>query len=97
MSPRRRRARPARNRPTLRAGESGRRLQRGDAATPSDIAQAEQVTLPLVSRYFRLAYLSPLVLERLPIHRHPCALPLDKLATAALAPWAEQSGVVFED
>jgi hypothetical protein len=72
-------------------------LERGEAATLSDIAQAEQVTLPFVSRYIRLAYLSPTVLERLLIYRRPSALPLDKLAAAALAPWAEQPGMVFDD
>ena len=61
------------------------------------ILRTRQVTLPFVSRYIRLAYLSPVVLERLLIYRRPCALPLDKLATAALAPWAEQLGMVFED
>lgn len=80
-----------------RAWDWRRRLERGEAATLSDIAQAEQVTLPFVSRYIRLAYLSPMVLERLLIHRCPSALPLDKLAAVALAPWAEQSAVVFED
>jgi hypothetical protein len=80
-----------------RAWDWRRRLERGEAATLSDIAQAEQVTLPFVSRTIRLAYLSPVVLERLLIHRRPCALPLDKLAAAALAPWAEQPGMVFED
>ncbi|TVR80025.1 MAG: hypothetical protein EA405_11550 [Rhodospirillales bacterium] len=80
-----------------RAWDWRRRLERGEAATLSDIASAEQVTLPFVSRYIRLAYLSPRVLERLLIHRHPCALPLDKLAAAALAPWIEQPGMVFED
>jgi hypothetical protein len=74
-----------------------RRLERGEAATLSDIAQAEQVTLPFVSRYIRLAYLSPRVLERLLIHRRPCAPPLDKLAAAALLPWTEQPGMVFDD
>lgn len=80
-----------------RAWEWRRRLERGEVATLSDIAQAEQVTLPFVSRYIRLAYLSPMVLERLLIHRRPSALPLDKLAAAALAPWAQQSGMVFDD
>lgn len=84
-------------RAVARASEWRRRLERGEAATLSDIAQAEQVTLPFVSRYIRLAYLSPIVLERLLIHRRPCALPLDKLAAAALAPWIEQPGMVFED
>lgn len=80
-----------------RAWDWRRRLERGEAATLSDIAQAEQVTLPFVSRTIRLAYLSPMVLERLLIYRRPSALPLDKLAAAALAPWAEQSGMVFDD
>lgn len=80
-----------------RAWNWRRQLERGEAATLSDIAQAEKVTLPFVSRYIRLAYLSPRVLERLLIHRRPCALPLDKLAAAALAPWAEQPGMVLED
>lgn len=79
-----------------RAWDWRRRLERGEAATLSDIAQAEQVTLPFVSRYIRLAYLSPMVLERLLIHRRPSALPLDKLAAAALAPWAEQPEMVFD-
>ena len=80
-----------------RAWDWRRRLERGEAATLSDIAQAEQVTLSFVSRTIRLAYLSPMVLERLLIHRRPCVLPLDKLAAATLAPWAEQPGMVFED
>lgn len=80
-----------------RAWDWRRRLERGEAATLSDIAQAEQVTLPFVSRTIRLAYLSPMVLERLLIHRRPSALQLDKLAAAAQAPWCEQPGMVFED
>ncbi|MCW5731689.1 MAG: hypothetical protein KIT20_13095 [Alphaproteobacteria bacterium] len=80
-----------------RAWDWRRRLERGEAATLSDIAQAEQVTLPFVSRYIRLAYLSPMVLERLLIHRRPSALPLDKLTATALVPWAEQSDMTFED
>jgi hypothetical protein len=80
-----------------RAWDWRRRLEREEAAMLSDIAQSEQVTLPFVSRTIRLAYLSPTVLERLLIHRCPCALPLDKLAAVALVPWTEQPGVVFED
>ena len=79
-----------------RAWDWRRRLERGEAATLSDIAQAEQVTLPFVSRYIRLAYLSPRVLERLLIYRRPSALPLDKLAAAALMPWAKQPSMVFD-
>lgn len=79
-----------------RAWDWRRRLERGEVTTLSDIAQAEQVTLPFVSRTIRLAYLSPMVLERLLIYRRPSALPLDKLAAAALAPWAEQPEMVFD-
>lgn len=74
-----------------------RRLERGDVATLSDIAQTEQVTLPFVSRYIRLAYLSPIVLERLLVYRRPSALPLDKLAAVTLAPWPERPGRVFDE
>ena len=79
-----------------RAWDWRRRLERGEATTLSDIAQAEQVTLAFVSRHIRLAYLSPAVLERILLHRRPCAIPLDKLAAAALAPWAEQPEMVFD-
>lgn len=80
-----------------RAWDWRRRLECGEVATLSDTAQAEQVTLPFVSRFIRLAYLSPTVLEHILIHRRPCALSLDRLAAAALAPWAEQPGMVFDD
>ena len=52
--------------------------------------------VPFVSRFLRLAYLSPDVLERLLIHRRPCALPLDRLAATALVPWAEQVDAIFD-
>lgn len=80
-----------------RAWDWRRRLEHGEVATLSDIAQAERVTLPFISRFIRLAYLSPTVLERILLYRIPSALPLDELAVAALAPWAAQPGMVFED
>jgi DNA-binding transcriptional ArsR family regulator len=80
-----------------RAWDWRRRLERGEAATLGDIARAEGVTLPFVSRHIRLAYLAPVVLERLLVHRQPCALARDKLAAAALAPWAEQPDRVFDE
>jgi len=80
-----------------RAWDWRRRLERGEATTLSDIAREEQVTLPFVSRFIRLAYLSPMVLERLLIYRRPSALPLDKLAAVALVPWTEQPGMVSDD
>ncbi len=79
-----------------RAWDWRRRLDRGEVATIKDIAIAEGVTVPFVSRFLRLAYLSPDVLERLLIHRRPSALPLDRLAATALVPWVEQVGVVFD-
>ncbi len=79
-----------------RAWDWRRRLDRGEVMTIRDIAAAEGVTVPFVSRFLRLAYLSPEVLERLLIHRRPCALPLDRLAGTALVPWAEQSTKVFD-
>lgn len=78
-----------------RAWDWRRRLESGEAATLRDIAEAEHVTVPYVSRLLRLAFLSPAVLDRLLVHRQPCAVPIDKLAAAALAPWAEQMGRVF--
>ena len=80
-----------------RAWDWRRRLEHGDASTLTDIANQERVTVPFVSRFIRLAYLSPAVLERILVYRRPCALSLDKLAATALAPWAEQPGMVFED
>ena len=79
-----------------RAWDWRRRLDRGEAATIKDIAATEGITDAFVSRFLRLAYLSPDVLERLLVQRRVCALPLDKLAATALVPWAEQAGVVFD-
>ncbi len=79
-----------------RAWDWRRQLDRGEVATIKDIAAAEGVTDAFVSRFLRLAYLSPDVLERLLIHRRPCALRLDQLAATALVPWAEQAGSVFD-
>ncbi len=80
-----------------RAWSWRRKLDRGEAATLSDIAEAEKVTLAFISRRIRLAYLAPTVLEMLLVHRRPCSVSIDKLTAVALAPWAEQPGMVFED
>jgi hypothetical protein len=80
-----------------RAWDWRRRLDRGEVATLKDIAAAEGVTVPFISRFLRLAYLSPEVLERLLVDRRPCALPLNKLAATALLPWNEQLGTVFDE
>ena len=65
--------------------------------TIKDVAAEEGVTDAFVSRFLRLAYLSPDVLERLLIHRRPCALPLNRLAGIALVPWPEQADAVFDE
>lgn len=71
------------------------RLEAGEAATLQDIADHEKVTLPFVSRFIRLAYLSPAVLQQVVTMREGVALPLDRLAAAVLEPWAEQEALVF--
>lgn len=88
---------PCTLRAIARAWDWRQRLERGEVATLSDIAQAERVTLPFISRFIRLAYLSPMVLERLLIYRRPSAHALDKLAAMALAPWTEQMRIIFHD
>ena len=80
-----------------RAWDWRRRLERGEVATLTDIAAAEGVTVPFISRFLRLAYLSPMVLEQLLINRRPCPLSLDRLSAAAQAPWQQQPGLVFDE
>lgn len=79
-----------------RAWNWRRKLERGEATTLKDIADAERITVSFVSRRIRLAYLSPSVLERLLMHRCPCALSIDKLAAAACERWGEQPSLIFE-
>lgn len=79
-----------------RAWNWRRKLERGEASTIADIANAERVTDRFISRMMRLAYLSPGVLEKLLIHRVPPALPLNDLIAVAELPWAEQMEAVFE-
>lgn len=74
-----------------------RRLERGEVATLGDIARAEKVTLSFVSRHIRLAYLAPAVFDSLLLRRRASAVPIDRLAAAALLPWAEQPAAVFDD
>jgi hypothetical protein len=62
-----------------------------------DIADAQRVTVPFVSRIVRLAFLSLAILEQLLVQRRPCTISLDRRSAAALAPWAEQLGMVFEE
>lgn len=90
-------AAPRTLRALARAWDWRRRLERGEVATLADIARAEKVTLPFVSRHIRLAYLAPAVLDCLLLRRRTSAVSIDRLAAAALLPWAEQPAAVFDE
>lgn len=62
----------------------------------SDIAEAEDVTPAHVGRMLKLAYLAPVVLEKLLIARVPPTVSVKDLALAADMSWAEQEFAVFE-
>lgn len=79
-----------------RAWDWRRRLETGEVATLQDLAEAEKVTLPFVSRLLRLAYLSPAVLDQIVAHRRNLAVSLDVLAAAPLEPWIKQPENVFD-
>jgi hypothetical protein len=72
-----------------------RKIETGEVATVRDIAITEKVSERFVSRTMRLAYLSPIVLERLVAHRWPCSLSIKDLIAAAERPWCEQEALVF--
>jgi len=78
-----------------RAWSWRRKLERGEAATLKDIAQAEKVTDRFISRMLRLAYLAPSVMEQILLHRRPIALSINDLAEAAGSPWDRQARLVF--
>jgi hypothetical protein len=73
-----------------------RRLEAGELNTLQDIAHAEKVTVPFVSRFIRLAYLSPRVVERIVAEQEGIAVSLDHLSVTAWEPWAMQSAVIFD-
>jgi hypothetical protein len=73
-----------------------RKIEIGEFATIHDIAVAEKVSERFVSRTMRLAYLSPIALERLVAQRRPCSLSIKDLIAAAERPWCEQEALVFE-
>lgn len=89
-------ARGAVLRAVARAWDWRRRLQAGEVSTLKDLADAEKVTLPFVSRFIRLAYLSPMVLERIVCKGEGIAVSLDCLATVAMEPWARQAVRIFD-
>jgi hypothetical protein len=74
-----------------------RKIETGEVATIHDIAVAEKVSERFVSRTMRLAYLSPIVLDRLVAHRRPRSLSIKDLIAAAERPWCEHEALVFED
>jgi hypothetical protein len=74
-----------------------RKIAAGEVVTIHDIAVAEKVSERFVSRTMRLAYLSPIVLERLVAHRRPCSLSIKDLIATAERPWCEQEALVFEN
>jgi hypothetical protein len=73
-----------------------RKIETGEVATIRDIAVSEKLSERFVSRTMRLAYLAPIVLERLVAHRRPCSLSIKDLTAAAERPWCEQEVLVFE-
>jgi hypothetical protein len=79
-----------------RAWDWRRRLETGEVDTLQDIADAEKVTLPFVSRFIRLVYLSPGVLDRIVAGGHGTTPSLDRVAASALEPWSRQPTLVLE-
>lgn len=80
-----------------RAWDWRRRLDSGEVSTLQDIADAERITLPFVSRSIRLAYLSPLILERVVARGEGVPASLNQLTATALEPWVDQLRSTFPD
>lgn len=72
-----------------------RKLESGVVATLADIAKAEDVTPAYAGRMLKLAYLAPVVLEKLLIARVSPAVSVKELAAAAELLWTEQLAPVF--
>ena len=79
-----------------RAWDWRRKLERGDVNTIADLAREEGISDRYVSRVIRLAWLSPVVLERLVLRREPTVLSIFDLCGVAELPWVEQPGQVFD-
>lgn len=71
-------------------------LEAREVATLADLAADEGLSDRYLSRLTRLAWLAPEVLERLVIHREPCAITIYELCLIASLPWEEQVERVFE-
>jgi len=72
-----------------------RKLDSGQVATIQDIATAEDVTPVYVGRVLKLAYLAPVVLERLLIERRAPAVSVKDLVAATESSWDKQEEVIF--
>lgn len=73
-----------------------RRIDSGEMSTAGEIAKIEGVTERFVSRTMRLAYLSPLVLDRLLLKREPPTLSWHPLVQSANGPWVTQLDILFD-
>jgi hypothetical protein len=79
-----------------RAWDWRRRLERGQVGTLQDLANAERVTLPFVSRFIRLAYLAPAVLDRIVARKGKVAVSLERIAELSSLPWPNQAVMIFD-
>lgn len=70
-------------------------LEAGEVATLTDLAANEGLSDRYLSRLARLAWLAPEVLERLVVHREPCAITIYELCLIASLSWEEQVERVF--
>jgi len=78
-----------------RAWEWRRKLETGEANTVSDLAGAENLSDRFVSRQIRVAYLAPVVVERLVVKQEIPAVKIADLIDIAAKPWGEQERMVF--
>ena len=72
-----------------------RQLENGKMGTVRDIARAEKINDSYVSRFLRLAYLSPDVIEALVLERRTSAVRIEDLVGVAELPWSEQKSATF--
>ena len=73
-----------------------RKLESGATATIEDVADAEGVTPAYIRRMLKLAYLAPVVLEKILVARISPAVSLKDMSAAADMSWGTQAGVVFD-
>ena len=73
-----------------------RKLESGAVATIEDVALAEAVTPAYIRRLLKLAYLAPVVLDKILIERISPAVSLKDMSTATELPWSEQNSAAFD-